>query len=170
MNPNDIPPTYMTDWNGWGIALVAVASVATLAWFLTSRRTLAWVNDIFDDRAMIAGNITWGVLTLAGMFGLLYLPGAIMRHLPSQQDTGWVLFGAIAAGVALGIWAAAQQISYTLRILPWIPLACLVLGTVIGFLTDAISRFAASIPTSVPAALALIGLVALAIIAWARSQ
>lgn len=170
MNPNDIPPTYMTDWNGWGIALVAVASVATIAWFLTSRRTLAWVNGSFDDGGMIAGNITWGVLTLAGMFGLLYLPGAIMRHLPSQRDTGWVIFGAIAAGVALGIWAAAQQTSYTLRILPWIPLICLGLGTLIGFLNDAISRFAASIPTSIPAAIALIALVVIGVIAWARSQ
>lgn len=170
LTATDVAVTFQTDWEGWVFALAVAAAVASVVWIAATPYLLALVDDVTDRRSewvRTPAFVVTGALTLASLVGAYALPGAIMRRLPHHEQVWLVVAGALVALGALGWWAWREDWRGWMF---WVPAAVIAAGTVIGAAVDALSRAAASIPTSANALLGLIVVGVAVVVLWMRKD
>lgn len=174
LRAEDVAVAFESDWNGWGIAIVATISVLAVAWVLGSRRTLAWISYRVQasDAGAIVGYGLWGLLTLAALIVLLVMPGTIMRHLPDHGTVGWVVGGSLLVAIVLAFWAGGAPSIWGRGFawVPFLPAIVVALGAAIGWIVDGVTRVAASVPMAVGTFVLLIVGGVIALFLYLRTQ
>ncbi len=153
----DIAVTYETDWTAAHAIGVGILTAASLVWALVALPLAGWafVENHYHrspNRRSTLGNwvrgIIWIAASLTATLTLLSAPGAIMRHLPHHSSVAWVVVPGLLIAGALAWIALSSPIQQPAGYWSLIPAGLLTVGVLGGWIIDALTRAAASLPMS----------------------
>lgn len=153
----DIAVTYETDWTAAHAIGVGILTAASLAWALVALPLAGWAfvenrSRRSPNRRSTLGNwvreIIWIAASLTAALTLLTAPGAIMRHLQHHPSVAWVVVPGLMIAGALAWFALSSPIQQSAGYWSLLPAGLLTVGVLGGWIIDALTRAAASLPMS----------------------
>lgn len=166
---SDIPPFFEPGWNIW--IWLGLWALLALSAFVASRAQDWWAmsDSLYGGSAAVAkGGAV--IVTLAALYALFTLPFKMFRHTESWASF-WLVLGAIVALAVVVFFARTFEIVLDydrgLAVAPWAVAVLLPVLGVIAAITEAFTKFAGQIPTSVSGLMGLSGLVVIGIIIFA---
>lgn len=165
---SDIPPFFEPGWNIW--IWLGLWALLALSAFVASRAQDWWaMSDSLYGVPAAAAKGGAVIVTLAALYALFTLPFKMFRHTETWASF-WLLLVALVALAAVVFFARTFEIVLDYgRGSALAPYAVAVLLPVLGIIaaiTEAFTKFAGQIPTSVAGLMGLVGLAALGAIAF----
>ena len=173
----DIAVTYETDWTAAHAIGVAVLTAAALTWALVALPLAGWafVENHYrraPHRRSTLGSwvrgIIWIAASLAAALTFLAVPGTIMRHLQHHPSVIWVVIPGLLIAGALAWFGLSSPFQQSAGLWSLIPAGLLTVGVLGGWLIDALTRAAASLPMSLGGFVLLLLVGAVGLVLYAR--